>query len=326
MKVLITGSTGFIGSFLTEALLAKGYDVHSLVRSNSNLRWVADLDISCYFGSLDNMDAIEAAIQDVDYIYHAAGVTKATSPQAYFEGNFENTKRLVDVVLASQKNLKRFLYVSSLAAVGPSSSLKPVDEQTRPEPVTDYGRSKLAAEKYVLKHKKELPVTIVRPSAVYGPRDTDVLKYFKAVKLGVIPQMNGKDKYVSLIYIKDLVQGIIKAAELKKSLGRIYFLTNKTSYSWEEVARIASKVMHKRAIRLPVPQLALKGIVSLSDRYAQMTGRKTIMNKDKYNEMVQDFWICSSQRAQQDLNFEAQTSLKEGISETIRWYVGQGWL
>ncbi len=326
MKILVTGCTGFIGSFLAEALLAKGYEVRCLVRSSSNLRWIADLDVECHFGTLQEKDSLKMAVQEVDYIYHVAGVTKAYSEDAFLKANYEGTRQLVDAAREVGDNLQRFLYVSSLAAVGPSDSFRPVEEQSPPHPVTFYGKSKLAAEQYVLEHKQTLPVTVVRPPAVYGPRDTDVLNFFKTIKRGIIPMLGGRDQYISLIYIKDLVQGMIRAAELKKSLGRTYFLTNMQPVSWHDVARAALRVMEKRAVSFPVPKFIVDGVTRISEKYANITGRKTIVNRDKFNEMVHDFWICSGQRAKRDLNFEAKTPLKEGIRETIQWYVAQGWL
>ena len=326
MKVFITGATGFIGSFLAEALLEKGYEVRCLVRTTSNLRWIADLDVECYYGSLFDAGSLREGLKDVEYIYHVAGVTKGSSETEFYNGNLETTRTLLRAVLDSDLKLKHFLHVSSLAAVGPSPTIRAIDEDHLPSPLTYYGKSKLAAEELINEYLKEFPITIVRPPVVYGPRDTDVLEFFKTVKKGIIPQLEGKDKYASMIFVKDLVQGMILAAESDKSRSRTYFLADPDPYSYEEFARIILDVLGKRGIRIPIPLPLLNGIAGISEGIANLMKRKTIINRQKVIEMEQDFWICSPARARKELKFESARTLQEGVKETLNWYVRHNWL
>jgi nucleoside-diphosphate-sugar epimerase len=326
MKVFLTGATGFIGSFLAEALLNKGYEVRCLMRSSASLRWIADLDVECYYGDLNNYDSLVKGIKGVDYIFHAAGLKKARSEKKFYQVNYEGTKNLVDAVAASNIKLKRFVYISSQAAVGPSPTIQPINEKTKPNPLTYYGKSKLAAERYINRFLDKLPVTIIRPPAVYGPRDIDGLALFKIVKKGIVPQLSGKGKYISLIYVNDLVNGIIQAAEHEKALNQTYFLTNPRPYSLEEIGFTILNILGKKGLRLYIPSFIMDVFAALSENYSRLSNRDTILNRQKMIELKQNFWVCSPQKAKKDIGFEAATSLEQGFRDTLSWYHGCGWL
>jgi len=326
MNIFLTGGTGFVGSFLAEALLKKGHKVRVLVRTTSNLRWIADLDVECFYGSLDDKESLKHGLKGMDYVYHAAGLTKALNPYDFFRVNYESTRNFIDTIVESGIALERFVLVSSQAAVGPSPTMEPIDETAPPHPLTDYGMSKLKAEQYALSQKKKLPLTVVRPPAVYGPRDTDVLNFFKTVKLGLIPRLGGKERFLSLIYVKDLVEGIIRAGERKKALGKVYFLANPQPYSWETLARTALNYFGKRGISINVPMFLMRGAAAFSEGLGKLLARPSIVNRQKVDEMKADFWVCSPARAKRDLNFEAPTPLEKGITETLSWYEAAGWL
>ena len=326
MRVFLTGASGFIGGFIAQALLQKGYQVRCLVRTSSNLRWLADLNVECFYGSLSDPDSLKRGLEDVDYIIHAAGLTSALSKEDFLKVNFEGTKKILHAALKMRSSLKRFLFVSSQAAAGPGATLQPVTEATTPRPITEYGRSKLLAEQYILQLNNKIPFTIVRPPAVYGPRDKDTLQFFKAVRIGIIPQMDGKTKFLSIIFVKDLAEGIIKAMESEKAAGQTYFLANEQPYSWEEIARISLEILGRRGLRLNIPGFLVKGAAVLSEGFSRFSLKPSKLNRQTVIDMKQDFWICSPKKAKADFDFTAPTSVGDGIRETLTWYRENGWM
>jgi len=326
MQVFVTGGTGFVGSFLIETLLEKGYKVRCLVRKTSNLQWIADLDVECFHGSLNDKNSLKKGIEDCEYIYHVAGVTKARTEAEYFEGNYEATKNLIDVCLENNGQISRFVNISSQAAVGPSPTMIPIDEEHPPNPLTYYGKSKLAGEQYAMQFTDQLNLTNLRPPAVYGPRETDILEFFRTVKTGIIPQLGGVDKYLSLIHVRDLARGILMAAESPKAVGQTYFLTSTKPYSWKEISEITLKILGKKGIRIPVPLILIRGVAAVSEGIAAFTRKPALVNHQKVIEMRQDFWTCSPEKARKELGFESEIPLDEGIRETLNWYKDHRWL
>jgi dihydroflavonol-4-reductase len=326
MRVFISGATGFIGSFLAEELLKKGYQVRGLVRKTSNLHWIKDLDIEYHYGSLLDRESLQKGLAGCQYVFHLAGVTKARSEQEYFQGNFEGTRQLLDAALSLKGTIKRFVYVGSQAAAGPSPTLTPIDENHPPRPLTYYGKSKLAGEEYVQKHAADLPVTIIRPSVVYGPRDTDVLEFFRTVSKGIIPRLGKQEKYVSMIHVRDLNRGIIMAAENPTAVGQTYFISNQHPYSWKEVAQTTLNLLHKKGFHIAVPILFMKIVAGVSESIAALSRKPALVNRQKVIEMQQDFWTCSAEKARQQLGFVNEINLEQGIAETLNWYKEHKWM
>ncbi|NOX90404.1 MAG: NAD-dependent epimerase/dehydratase family protein [Calditrichaeota bacterium] len=326
MNVFLTGATGFIGSHLAEDLLDKGFNVRALLRTSSSLRWIADLKLDCYYANIFDSQSLLPGLKDVDIVIHSAGLTKALKNEDYYRVNFEGTKNLIDTIIENKLPLKRFVLISSQAAAGPASSMQPVTENDEPHPVSEYGKSKLMAEQYVLRQSDKLPVTIIRPPAVYGPRDTDVFQFFKTVKKGIIPKWQNRDKYLSFVYVKDLVKGIIIAAQHPKAEGQIYFIAEPRPHSWEELAREALKFFDKKALQVPVPLGLIKGIAFLSEQWSRVTHKPSIINQQKVAELLPDFWICSPKKIKEQLKFEAKTALSEGVKQTLQWYLDNQWL
>ena len=321
MKVLLTGASGFVGSIVARKLLQKESEVFCLVRSTSNLRWIADLDINVIYGSLDDKLSLKAALKDVDYVYHLAGVTKANDLEEYDRGNYWGTKNLIDTIVEEKLKLKRFMFTSSQAAFGSGDSLTPIDENHTPEPLTFYGESKLKAQKYVEQHFNKIPSTILIPSAVYGPRDTDVLEFFKTVKMGIIPRLQGKEKYASMIHVNDLAEGIIAAVESENTIGQSYFMSNPKPYGWSEISRITLDYLGKRAISVNIPLLVVQGLAFFTEVYSKISKKPSIVSRQKIIEMKQDFWICSPNKAKKDFGWQAKIDIEQGIKETLSWYV-----
>ncbi len=326
MRVFITGATGFIGSHLAEALYAKGYQLRCLVRKTSSLEWIKHLPIEYVYGSLFDIPVLRKGVEDVDYVYHLAGLTKASSKEEYFQGNHIATKNLLDAVVTSGVSLKRFVHISTQAAVGPSANGTPIDEETPFHPITTYGVSKMEAEKECLKLAGKIPVTITRPPAVYGPRDKDIFAFFKAMNSRFQPMIGFNDKHVSLIHVKDLVDGILLAGEHPVAVGKTYFISSERYYSWKDVGEVTSRVIGKGALRLRIPESAVYTIAAFAELFSLITRKAVLLNFEKARDIVQDAWTCSIAKAQRELGFSEKLSLEEGIRSTVAWYRDRGWL
>ena len=326
MRALVTGATGFIGSHLAEALHAKGHQLRILLRRTSDPLWIRHLPAEYIYGDLFDEGALRCAVQDVDYIYHLAGITKAKTKADYFKGNHIATKNLLDAVLDVKPNLKRFIHISTQTAVGPSLNGIPIDERTPFHPITSYGRSKMEAENECLKLIEKLPLTIVRPPAVYGSRDKDVFEFFSAMNKGIQPMIGFENKQVSLIHVKDLVDGIILAGEHLKAIGQTYFISSERFYNWKEVGEITARIMKKKVLRVRIPEFGVYVIAGLSEMYGLMNRKPVLLNFEKAKDIVQDAWTCSIEKARNELGFKEMLSIEEGIRDTVEWYREAGWL
>ena len=326
MKALVTGATGFVGSHLVERLLGDGMEVVCLTRATSDPKWLESLNVERRVAGLDHGEALRRAVRGVDYVFHAAGLTRARGPKEYLAVNAEGTRRLLEAVLDEGLSLRRFVYVSSLAAVGPAPSSKPPDEADEPHPIDGYGASKLAGERVVLAHADRVPVTIVRPPAVYGPRDRNFLPLFRStVRLGRVPVIGKPSKQVAMVYVSDLVEGIRLAAEAPAGIGRTYFIAGGNHTMSEVVAAVCS-ALGMPARRLAVPSLLARLAGEIGQLQWAITGRPRIVSRRKVRDMLQPRWTCSWARARQELGYREAVGLEEGIRRTVEWYVRQGWL
>jgi nucleoside-diphosphate-sugar epimerase len=325
MKALVTGGTGFIGSHLVDELLNRGYEVRCIVRDTSNLKWLDGKDVEIFKGSLFDIDFLKKAIKDVDYVYHIAGVTKGKNYQDYYRGNVETTQNLLEACLENQK-LKKFVLASSLAAVGPGDDAIPVDE-TRPyNPITSYGKSKAEAEKVTLSFKDKLPITIVRPPSVYGPRDTYTFELFKYVKFGFLPVVLSDDQILSLVYVSDLVDGFILAGENEQAIGEIYFISSEKIYTWKEIEEAVLKALDKKVFRIKIPAPILYSVSFISELIFKLQKKASPLNLEKIKDVRQKNWACSIEKAKKELGYTPKVSLEEGMRITINWYVENKWL
>ena len=326
MHALVTGASGFIGSHLVELLLTKGYTVRCLLRKTSSTAWLKDLPVEIVYGDVFDVTALESAVRGVDYVYHSAGLTKAKKKDEYFRANAEGTRLLLEAAIKINPSLKRFVFLSSQTAAGPSPSATPVTEEIEPHPITTYGRSKRAAEEIVLAARDRLSTTIVRLPAVYGPRDKDIYAFFKTMRGGLQPVAGFKDKFVSLLHVADVVRGIVMAGESSVSAGQTYFLSSNRIYGWDEIGRITSQVLGRRALTVRIPEWGIYTVSAFAEFFSLFSSKPALINFEKAKDMVQDYWTCDSSKAKRDFGYEQQVSAEEGIKATISWYVQQGWL
>ncbi len=327
MRFLVTGGTGFIGSHMVELLLSRGWEVVCPVRNPAALR---NLDgMAARTLSFAGLQSEIADARGFDYVIHVAGVTRALDYRDYYDANVEVTRSLLELFAAQEpdKRPKRFVLVSSQAAAGPCPDENSCVVESGPYcPVSSYGRSKAEAEETALGYRDRVPVTIIRPPTVFGPRDEDVLGVFKCAKYGLAPCLAGPDRLVSIIYVKDLVEGILLAALSLKTEGEIYFLANPEPVIWREFALLVAKMMGYRVLAVRIPLIAMKIAALAGDFLGKLKGVAPLLRSEKLEEMKQIAWVCSSEKAYRDLKWTPPTPVEEAISETARWYTEHGWL
>lgn len=322
LPVVVTGATGFIGSHLVERLVAMGARVRCLVRRTSRVALLPPA-VELAYGDLATGEGIREAVQGAEVVFHLAGVTKALSRAEFYRGNVVATRNLVQ---ALGENCRRLVHTSSLAATGPSPKGSPLREEVEPRPLTHYGRSKLEAECAVRSSAVAGRAVIVRPPVVFGPRDTDVLELFRMIVRGWLLVTGDPQAKFSVIYVEDLVEGLLAAASCSEAAGRIYFLAAPEPLSWQGLAVITGELIGRRArimkVPYPVAWLAALGW-EVASRWRR---RPAIISREKLREARSGGWQCDPGKASRELGFIARTSHREAIARTLRWYRQAGWL
>jgi nucleoside-diphosphate-sugar epimerase len=328
MKVLVTGGSGFLGSHIAEQLANEGHTVRALVRRSSNKKFLETLKgIEFAEGAVEDAAAVEEAVKGVDAVVHSAGLVKARTPEEFAAINVTGTTNLLASARKHSPDLKRFVFVSSLAAVGPSSDGSPVPSGASPNPVTHYGRSKLAAERAVLEAKDDLKVTVIRPPLIYGPRDNETVAFFQAVARGVLPVLGAGDNTLSVIYVEDAAAACVRAIEADVPSGSVYFVDDGEVYVWKDALADVERAMGKRAfIRWGLPLGILKTAAFFSEAYGKMTSKAVMLTRDKINELKEKHWVCCSDDTRKDLGWTPSVKWKEGTERAARWYRENGWL
>ncbi|UCC38974.1 MAG: NAD-dependent epimerase/dehydratase family protein [Candidatus Aminicenantes bacterium] len=326
MKVLVTGGTGFIGSRLVERLVQQGHEVRLVAKDRLNSVFLESLGIELVLGDLNDGMNLDAMVEDAECIYHLAGMVRARFNRDYYEGNYLATKNFLKVCARSSKNLKRFVFVSSLAAAGPSRNGKLLTEDAPCRPVSHYGRSKMLAEEEVLRYRDKLPVTIVRPSAVYGPRDREMYQYILLVKKHLQPLVGFGTKWLNLIYVDDLAEGLLLAGEHPNAEDETFFIASEAPYATAEMGNAIAAILDLRPIPIHIPHFVVFSVGAIGEGIAKLTGKPIFFTIQKARESVQPGWICSVQKAKSRLGFSQRVSLLEGMRRTYRWYEESGWL
>ncbi|MHA4738686.1 NAD-dependent epimerase/dehydratase family protein [Dyadobacter sp. MSC1_007] len=333
-KVFITGASGFIGYHLVAAALNAGMEIHAAVRPSSDLSFLKQLnananDLVYVNTDFSSKDKLKKLLEEGGYTYiiHAAGVTKAKTAAAYNLVNAEYSLNLAQAAMSADIPLRRFVFLSSLAALGPAAynQEQPITEDTLPAPVTDYGKSKLLAEQY-LKEVSGLPLSIIRPTAVYGPGEKDLFVLFKTLSKGLDAYIGKGPQRLSFVYVKDLVAATMAALQENGKEVTVYNISDGKAYDRYALADQFREISGRNVFRTHLP-VALVGMVAgLLDFIYSYSSTTPVLNKEKLKELTAPNWICSIDAARNHLHYQPQYDLHQGLAETLTWYKENKWL
>lgn len=326
-RVLITGASGFVGYHLIEQALNNNLEVYAAVRKSSKIDHLKQFPINYVYPDFDNVDALVKELEDkqYNYIIHAAGVTAAKTQNDYNRVNADYSLNLASAAAHANIKLKKFVFLSSLAAVGPLENIEGlITEHTVPNPVTAYGRSKLLAERK-LDGLSPLPLITLRPTAVYGPRDTGIYIILKQFSKGFEPYIGRIDQHLSFIYVVDLAKITVKAL-FSPIVRKTYNLTDGKTYDRYALAKFSKEVLNKKTIRLHLPLLLIKALAGFLERLYVRSSKTPALNIEKLNELNAVNWICDIKNVTQDLNYLPEYDLKKGLTDTFAWYKKHNWI
>lgn len=330
MNILVTGASGFIGSFIVEEALGRGMDVWAAVRPTSSRKYLTDPRINFIELDLDDPQKLGTQLSghSFDYVVHAAGATKCLHSDDFFRVNTLGTQHLADALRRQQATLRRFVFVSSLSVMGPVREQRPytdIKDTDTPRPDTAYGLSKLKAERY-LDSLDGFPAVTLRPTGVYGPRERDYFMMAESIKKHTDFAAGLKPQDLTFVYVKDVVQAVFLALDHGRT-GAKYFLSDGCVYASRTFSDlIIASLGHPWVLRLKAPLWLLRTITLCGECAGHLTDRPTALNNDKYRIMRQRNWRCDITPARTELGYEPQYRLERGVGETMAWYKDNGWL
>ena len=329
MKALVTGASGFIGSSLIEELIRQGFEVKALMRRTSNPENLQGLAFDRVEGDLGNVESIRQALADVDYVFHLAGSVFSKNRAEYFEQNAEGTRRVAQAIAEVRPGLKRMVYVSSQSAGGPMAQQESRTEEMTDRPVSDYGASKVEAERLLKAYHGTFPIVILRPPMVYGPKDKATFLFVQTVARGLMPLFGPRPKYYSMIHVHDLCRGLVHAALApldRVPSGEMFYMTGDGDLSYEQLMGAIAQALGKRPFKLRLPM----GLLTVGARalavLGKVTGQVYSLNPDKVNEMLPDYWLVSNAKAKRQLGFAPQYTPVAGWAQTVEWYKQKRWI
>ncbi len=332
-NVLITGASGFIGSFLIEEGLNRKHSIYAAIRKSSSRKYLQDPEIHFVEMDFSSRESIVRTLSELksqgirfDLIIHNAGITKTQDKKEFSRVNYQNTRNFVEGLIESEMVPGKFIFTSSLAAYGPGNpdTMEPVMLKDEPKPIETYGRSKLEAEKFLIS-VPDFPWLIFRPTGVYGPRETDYFVFFKTIKGGLEPYIGTRKQVLTFIYVRDLVRLIFDAGESGISR-KAYFVSDGKEYSAEEFSAITKKHLQKKTLSFVVPSGIVKVLAHSMEGIFSLWGAIPTLNSDKYNVLASTNWKCETSPLQSDFNFSAEYDLDKGVKEALEWYHKEGWL
>ena len=348
MTILVTGASGFIGSYIVQEGLDKGFEVWAGVRGTSSRGYLKDERIRFAQLDLSNPTLLRQQLcqykeqlggKGWDYVVHAAGATKCLDEQDFYRTNTDGTRHLIDALQAEGMVPKRFVFVSSLSIFGairekavrkPSADnpwiYSPILLTDMPQPNTAYGRSKLQAEEY-LQQQKDFPFTILRPTGVYGPREKDYFMMAKSIKQHIDFAVGFQPQEITFVYMMDVVQAVYKCMDAPAAVGKGYFLSDGEVYNSRRFSDLLQQYLgNPWVLHVKAPLWLLRIICWVSTRVSHITGKMNALNNDKYHILSQRNWQCDIEPAIQDFGYQPQWKLEQGVPATIKWYQDNGWI
>jgi nucleoside-diphosphate-sugar epimerase len=325
MIAVVTGGSGFIGHNLIRRLLRDGHEVRCLVRPSGG---VAPEGARRYVVQLDQPRSLleSAAFDRADVVFHLGGATTASRPADFFAANVTPTRNLLGAISARRLS-PRFVYVSSQAAAGPAPAKhRAIDEDDPPRPVEAYGRSKLEAERVVDSFSDRIPVTVVRPCAVFGPYDRDFLRLFRMARRGVLVYPGIASHWLSLLYVDDVVSGLVHAAQREQAISRTYFLASSEPVQWRTIGTMIATILGRRVRQIDLAPPMVRAASFAGEWLGRVTGTASIANRSKAALSRHPYWVCSGARAQRELGVQESISLPDAVRQTYLWYGQSGWL
>ncbi|NNF22008.1 MAG: NAD(P)-dependent oxidoreductase [Saprospiraceae bacterium] len=321
-KILITGSNGFVGSYLVEESIRQGYNVFAGIRKSSNKQYLLDPRINFFYYDFENEDNLREKLRShhFDFIVLNAGITRAPDKETYFKVNAGYTRKFCKILIEENVIPEKLVFISSLAAYGPADYQKEqiLTSDSVPHPNTWYGESKLQAEQF-LESFNSIPSLIFRPTAVYGPRDVDFVTVYKTIKSGIEPKIGLGKQELSFIYVKDLANLIINALSSQHS-NKGYFVSDGTVYSSYEYNLLLKSVLsRKNTLKLTIPISFLRLAAFLNEGIGYINGEYPVLNRNKVNELKARSFAIDVKDLKNDFNFAPVYDLRKGLDETIEW-------
>ncbi|MFC1654485.1 NAD-dependent epimerase/dehydratase family protein [Myxococcota bacterium] len=327
-RALVTGASGLVGSHLVEMLNESGdIQIRVLARETSNLRWVQGINFEKHIGDVTQPSAeLQPAVEGVDVVYHVAGAVKALRKRTLFDVNAQGTENLLQACANLQTPPRRFVLVSSAGAAGPSLSDAPLTEDVPPRPVTPYGRSKLAAENIAEKFQQRMSIAVLRPGAIYGPRDTELLPAFRAVKSGLAARLGVSHRRFNLCHVRDVARAIMLAGSVEAAGSETFMIGGLNTDQSELVSAIAKVMEKKRVFSPPIPKFLIYFAALLSSAVGQITRKPRIFTWGNARRLLAKNWTMDCSKAERILGFRPNYNLDTGVRDTIDWYRKHGML
>lgn len=327
MRILITGASGFLGSHVVEAALKRGHTPVALVRKSSSLSFLRGLSgVELCYADIRNPQEIGVVLSMMDAVIHCAGLTKARNEEEFHEVNAKGTRVLLEAAATRCPSLRRFVYVSSLAAHGPSDGPSPRSEEDEARPVSSYGRSKRAGEEETLRFQDDIPVAIVRPPGIYGPRYLEFLKLFQLAKLRLLPVPGDGKGVLSLISAEDCAEALLTLVENVIPTGAIFHVDDGERYTMRQLGEAVFAEVGHAPVPLPVPMMVLRMAAKIGDSLGGVLGRNFWFNSDKLSEIEGRHWVAGHEALRRATGWRPSMTLAEGVKRMHQWYKSEGLL